>query len=363
MKSALAIAPLFALTLAGWVAMSPPSMAQQPEGGAAQAPAAQQAAQQKAKASGGGADTDLRRRVEQLEEQLVDMQVVIGTLESLARSGGAAQPTGQAWSSGASGADSARIDGLETQIRALTAEVERLSSEAQNPVGPQGGPTPQRSGWNETPVPPATGTAPANGYGTSRFGETTVTSAQGDPINGLLQEPSGPLPPLSDQGTVGQGTIGGETRVSPADPAAGAANYAAIDPAVADASGPKQLYERAHGYMLQQNYGAAQAQLTDFLKRYPNDALVPDALFWLGEAHYMQRNFADAAEAFDLVTQGYRSSSKAPDSYMKRGLALSALGKTQDACAVLTRFPTAYPSAAAALKAKAGAERQRIGCP
>jgi len=32
-----------------------------------------------------GGDAALRQRVEQLEEQLVDMQVVVGTLESLAR--------------------------------------------------------------------------------------------------------------------------------------------------------------------------------------------------------------------------------------------------------------------------------------
>src|SRR5262245_61836095 len=39
-----------------------------------------------------GGDQALRQRVEQLEEQLVDLQVVIGTLESLARSGGVRAP-------------------------------------------------------------------------------------------------------------------------------------------------------------------------------------------------------------------------------------------------------------------------------
>ena len=37
-----------------------------------------------------GSDAGLQRRVEQLEEQLVDLQVVIGTLESLARGASAA---------------------------------------------------------------------------------------------------------------------------------------------------------------------------------------------------------------------------------------------------------------------------------
>ena len=38
----------------------------------------------KAPAAVGAADSGLKQRVEQLEEQLVDMQVVVGTLESLA---------------------------------------------------------------------------------------------------------------------------------------------------------------------------------------------------------------------------------------------------------------------------------------
>ena len=46
-------------------------------------------------ATGDGA---LRQRVEQLEEQLVDMQVLVGTLKSLARGGGGAPPRGlQQW--------------------------------------------------------------------------------------------------------------------------------------------------------------------------------------------------------------------------------------------------------------------------
>src|SRR5690606_35269914 len=75
------------------------------------------------------ADAGLQQRVQQLEEQLVDMQVLVGTLESLAR--GAPAPSGgqPAESSALSVSDAGRLDVLETQIRALAAQLENLQGE------------------------------------------------------------------------------------------------------------------------------------------------------------------------------------------------------------------------------------------
>ncbi len=280
----------------------------------------------KAKPPAGG-DNDLRRRVEQLEEQLVDLQVVIGTLESLARSGGGAAAPRVAAPAGLSAGDNARIDGLEVQIRALTSQIEQLQSGRTAATGPAVAP------------PPA-----------SQFGSATVNAGQGDPIGGLLAQGSADdasaFPPPAVK------------RVSPAEEGGGP--LAAVDPS--QTADPKQAYERAYGFLLQQNYGAAQAGFTDFLKSYPRDSLVPNALYWLGETHYVQRNYADAAEAFDLVTQGFGNSPKAPDSMLKRGMALALLGKKPEACGVLGQLPAKYPSASQQLKSKADSERQRIGC-
>ncbi len=274
------------------------------------------------KATKSGGDGDLRRRVQQLEEQIVDMQVVIGTLESLARSGGAAPAPRVVAPVGGGGADAARIDALDMQVRALTSQIEQLQS------GRGGGFTPA----------PAYSAAPAQPPAPSSFGSTTLNAGEGDPIGGLIAQDQ-QAPP----------------RQSAAPPVVAAAPSAAGD--------PKEAYERAYGFLLQQEYGAAQAGFIDFLKVYPRDSLVPNALYWLGETHYVQRNYADAAEAFDLVTQGYGNSPKAADSMLKRGMALAALGKKQDACGVLGQMPGKYPSAPAHLKSKADSERQRIGCP
>lgn len=288
-----------------------------------------------AKPKAGAGDADLRRRVEQLEEQLVDLQVVIGTLESLARAGGGAVVQRPSAPAQLSTADSGRIDALEMQIRALTSQIEQLSSGARV----------QSSGSGSAGLPPA---PPVD-----RFGSTTVNSANVDDIGTLLNEQElGSAPPSQ-----------GNVRVSPADPGGSSGGMVADLGSGVSAGDPKQDYERAYGYLLQQNYGAAQAGFTDFLRTYPKDSLVPNALYWLGETHYVQRNYADAAEAFDLVMQGYGNSPKAADSMLKRSMALANLGKTKDACGLLSQLPGRYPSAPANLKSKADSERQRLGCP
>ncbi len=337
---------LLAATLAGcllvagsaaWAQQVPPAAAGKP-------PAAAQ------KSKGADGDAGLRQRVEQLEEQLVDLQVVIGTLESLARSGGTGASGSQPYRAPAASGDSGdgRIDALETQIRALTQQVDQLSGKAPSTVASD---MPWTSGPAAAP-PPVT---------SNQFGSTTVNSTQADEIGGLIESdtglPDNPTRPMPPSGNATE-------RVSPAaaalPPAVG--QIAALDPP-ATGDNPKQDYERAYGYLLQRDYGAAQAGFTGFLKQYPKDSLVPNALYWLGETHYVQKNFGDAAEAFDIVTQAYGSSSKAPDSQLKRGMSLAQLGKKQEACSVLGQVSTKFASAPPHVKSKADGERQRIGCP
>jgi tol-pal system protein YbgF len=98
------------------------------------------------------------------------------------------------------------------------------------------------------------------------------------------------------------------------------------------------------------------------MKKYPKDPLAPNALYWLGETHYVQRNFADAAEAFDLVATSFGSSAKAPDAQLKRAMSLAQLGQKKEACAAFGVLGSKYPNAPAHVKTKADSERVRAGC-
>ncbi|MFN0219678.1 MAG: tol-pal system protein YbgF [Hyphomicrobium sp.] len=318
-------AALVALALIAGPLASTEAAAQAPPADVnAKAPAAAQAA------SSGG-DSGLRARVESLEEQLVDMQVVVGTLESLAKSGGAAPAPAfrPSPNDGGGSSDGARMENLEAQIRQLSTQVQALSDQLRNNAGMQ-----RRS--DAVGAPPQD--APA-----ANFGATTVTQGH-DGIGGLIAG-DGPLPPT-----------GAATDGLPSPVATGAL------PPASDPVEPKQLYETAYGYLLQRDYGAAEAAFDDFLKRFPTDSLSGNAQYWLGESHFVRGQYKAAAGAFLKGYQTYAQSQKAPDSLLKLAMSLDRLGQKDAACSSFAELGVKFPNAAQSIKARAQSERQRVGC-
>ena len=145
-----------------------------------------------------GGDAALKQRVEQLEEQLVDMQVVVGTLELLARNGAASAPRKDG-DSGGDGADSMRVDALETQVRAMAAQIEQLSQQVRA-LGGQ----PKRTEATPDALPPDTPLAKPGPGDAARFGSTTVTAGTGDAVADVSdsEQPAAPpaqRPPLAQK--------------------------------------------------------------------------------------------------------------------------------------------------------------------
>jgi len=281
-------------------------------------------------------DAALSKRVEQLEEQLVDMQVVVGTLQSLARSGAGGSSTPAARNSASSyysGAETGRLDALETQIRALAAQMQQIRQQlstlgAQPRRGDAGG---ALDGVSRLAQPI---TAPS-------FGSTTVTPGSDDAIGGLIEGQSvssdsvATLPPARATPQVGLNPSGN----------------------------PKQLYETAYGYLMQRDYGAAQSAFEDFLSQFPNDSLAGNAQYWLGEAYFVRGQFKAAAGAFLKGYQVYSSNARAPDSLLKLAMSLDRLGQKDAACTSYTELSSKFPNAPQNVKMRAKSERQRAGCP
>lgn len=311
-------------------------VAQAPSSG--QRGATQKAAPSAASASG---EAGLRQRVEQLEEQLVDMQVMIGTLETLARSGGGAAAAGRPVGPVGGPSDGARMDGIETQIRALTAQLEQLAAEVRGQRGERRGEVRGYSTEGSTQFSAASPAAgEPSGPPLSGFGSTTITSTGPDPIGTILSEtgPAASPPP--------------HIAAAPLPPAG-----------VGDGADPKQLYETAYGYLLQQDYGAAEVAFDDFLKRYPSDKLAGNAQYWLGESHFVRGDYKSAAGAFLKGYQSYAENAKAPDSLLKLAMSLDRLGQKDAACASFSELNSRFPSAPSHVKNKAQSERKRVGCP
>jgi tol-pal system protein YbgF len=125
---------------------------------------------------------------------------------------------------------------------------------------------------------------------------------------------------------------------------------------------PQDEYDLAYGYVLHKDYGLAEQAFTDFLRKYPNERLVPDATYWLGESQFQQQRYSEAAKSFLNVLTKHEQAGKAPDSLLRLGQSLAALNKKEAACATLAEVGRKYPKASASIKRNVAAEQKRVHC-
>ncbi len=323
--------------------------AQQPPGATRGVPAQMPSqAASRGKAATDTSDAGLRQRVEQLEEQLVDMQVVIGTLESLAR--GASAPAGGGVQPGPSAAygaaEAGRLDSIETQIRALGAQMEQLQEQMRALAARSGALPPPASAAAAEPAGPALPQLrpQLDVPDTQRtgFGSVTVSpnGGQDDQIGRVLGAPqTGAAVPQRPAPQTASAPLHDETGLS-----------------------AKQLYEQAYGYLLQRDYGAAEQAFETFLSRHANDPLAGNAQYWLGESLYVRGQYRAAAGAFLKGYQTYAKSPKAPESLLKLAMSLQRLGQKDAACSSYSELTTKFPTLPAHLKNTAQSEQRKAGC-
>ncbi len=125
---------------------------------------------------------------------------------------------------------------------------------------------------------------------------------------------------------------------------------------------PQDEFDMAYGYVLHKDYGLAVQAFRDFLRRHPDERLVPDAQYWLGDALFRQQQYREAAEAFLAVSTKYEHSGKAPDALLKLGQSLAELHQKEAACATLAQVGRKYPQASAGVKRAATAELKKQHC-
>lgn len=125
---------------------------------------------------------------------------------------------------------------------------------------------------------------------------------------------------------------------------------------------PQDEYDMAYGYVLHKDYALAEQALRDFLKKYPEDRLVSDAHYWLGESLFQRQRYRDAAESFLTVSTKFEKSGKAPNALLRLGQSLAALNQKEAACATLAEVERKYPRAAASVKRGVAQEQKRAHC-
>lgn len=169
-----------------------------------------------------------------------------------------------------------------------------------------------------------------------------VASASGTPVPVAPPMPA-PMPP---------------PQVRNVAPAPAGAQLATLPPSAS----PQDEYDMAYGYVLHKDYSLAEQSFRDFLKKYPNERLVPEAQYWLGESLFQQQRYRDAAESFLGVSTKFERTGKAPDALLRLGQSLAAMNQKEAACATLTEVGRKYPRASAGVKRGVEQELKRAHC-
>jgi len=87
----------------------------------------------------------------------------------------------------------------------------------------------------------------------------------------------------------------------------------------ATGSGDSLAYEKAFSSLKSGRYKQAIDEFSVFTTTFPNSSLLPNALYWLGEASYVNRDFKRANTEFNQVLSKFPSHSKAKDALLKIG--------------------------------------------
>lgn len=110
----------------------------------------------------------------------------------------------------------------------------------------------------------------------------------------------------------------------------------------------QQDYEAAFNLLRQSQYAAAIKAFREFLQRYPDGELAANALYWIGEACYVTRDFQTALLELNKLITTYPQSEKVPDALLKIGYTHYEQKAWQDARQVLNEVATRYPGTSAA---------------
>jgi tol-pal system protein YbgF len=121
-------------------------------------------------------------------------------------------------------------------------------------------------------------------------------------------------------------------------------------------------FETALNLLAKAQYDEASAAFRNFADTYPNDDLAAQAVYWVGDIAYVQRDYTGAARAFAEELKKYPTGTRAPESMLKLGQSLLALNQKKEGCRALGTLPIQFPSASKSVTDQALAARKTAGC-
>lgn len=123
---------------------------------------------------------------------------------------------------------------------------------------------------------------------------------------------------------------------------------AAEAPATGGEQSEREAYQAAFNTLREGRYGAAASAFNEFLDQWGDGDFAANARYWLGEAHYVSRDFDLALDNFERVLADFPDSNKAPDALLKIGYTQYELGEHDAARETLEQVKNEYAGSSVA---------------
>jgi tol-pal system protein YbgF len=106
---------------------------------------------------------------------------------------------------------------------------------------------------------------------------------------------------------------------------------------------PQEVYTMARSDYLKGNFQLAIEGFSMYQEHFSDSPLVDNALYWIGECNFSQENYEEAIARFDDLILSYPGGDKIAAAYLKKGISLARLDRTDEALAVLKLMVSKFP--------------------
>jgi tol-pal system protein YbgF len=121
-------------------------------------------------------------------------------------------------------------------------------------------------------------------------------------------------------------------------------------------------FDAALTLLAKAQYDEARAAFRSFADAHPKDDLTPQAVYWVGDIAYVQKDYPNAAHAFAEEIKRFPASPRAPESMLRLGQSLLAMNQKKEGCTFLAALPQKYPTASKTIEAQAVTARKAADC-
>ncbi len=260
----------------------------------------------------------------------------------------------------------ARVGALETQIGALTNQIEMMGGQAS---GVDATPAPPADvDAAETPPPPELDTGPDVSW---RPCGTRRRRSRRRPLRRPPQSRSRPTRAIH-RGRAGIGATrarpgGQRTTTRPnrscrRPPPARCPTTLSESLAALPDSNAQALYEQAYGDLLQRDYAAAETGFAKVVKDYPNDPLAGSAQYWVGETYYVRKQYKKAADSFLAAYRKYSAATRRPTACSSSACRSPRSGRRTPRAPPSRSSTTNSPTRYDHLRNQAKGEAAKAGC-